>query len=138
MDTYALAHVLQKSPKSKAMYTKIIHKQLNTMVVNNRWKMGQATYCLCGKCNETWLHVLQCSAPAPTAHRELCLSDFELKLKRTKTYPPLADFLYDIMETIAQSPDEPVIANAKYHLESHRAYQRQSSIGWGIFFRGFI
>ena len=74
------------------------------MVVNNRWKMGQATYCLCGKCNETWLHVLQCSAPAPTAHRELCLSDFELKLKRTKTYPPLADFLYDIMETIAQSP----------------------------------
>ena len=65
-------------------------------------------------------------------------SDFELKLKRYKTYLPLADFLYELVETFAKNPEEPATANAKYNLIFHQAYQQQSNIGWENFFRGFI
>lgn len=48
VDTYALSRVLQKTPKRKVMYSKIIHKQLNIMVINNKWRLGEATCPLCG------------------------------------------------------------------------------------------
>lgn len=82
---------------------------------------------------ETWFHILQCSAPAQTTHRELCLTNFEIKLRRTKTYPPLADFFYEIFQSLNHDPIEPSIANAKYNLIFHKACQHQSSIGWEIF-----
>ena len=88
---------------------------------------------LCSQSNEDWYHVLQCTVPSPTTHRELYLFDFKLKLIRHKTYPPLADFLYEMVETFAQNPEELAIMNAKYNLIFHQAYQQQSNIGWEIF-----
>ena len=37
VDTYTLGRVFMKTPKRHAIYTKIIHRQLNTMSVNERW-----------------------------------------------------------------------------------------------------
>ena len=138
VDQYAIGRVFQKNKHKKCIYTKIMHKQLNTMEVNHRWKLGEATRPLCKSSKEDWLHVLKCSAPAPKSPHELCLETFETQLTRYRTYPPLADFIYEAMENLSDQPEEPLIANANYSLIFHQAYNQQSNIGWQYFFRGFI
>lgn len=82
--------------------------------------------------------MIQCIAPAPTVHRDLCLADLEAKLKFHNTYPPLADLIYEVISTQNLSPDAPVVANGKHILQFHRALHSQSSIGWDNFMRGLI
>ena len=40
IDQYALGRVLQKNKSKSAFYAKIIHKELNTMEVNHKWKLA--------------------------------------------------------------------------------------------------
>ena len=39
IDQYALARIIKKNPQYRLSYTKIIHKELNTMQVNRRWNL---------------------------------------------------------------------------------------------------
>ena len=122
IDQYALGRVFPKNKAQSAFYAKIIHKQFNTMEVNHKWKLGSDICPLCNKHKEDWLHTLQCTAPAQISHRDLCLADLELKLKQYKTYPPLADFIYETVANQNLQPEDPNIINPKYtymHSKKH-------------------
>ena len=120
------------------MYAKIIHKQLNTMTVNNKWNLESSTCPICGQHEEDWKHVLKCEAPLPSTHRELCLADLEIKLKNYKTCPPLADSIYDIVAQQDFNPESPTIVNPHYAYLFEQAYKSQCNIGWENFMRGYI
>ena len=44
VDTYTLGRVFMKTPHRRAIYSKIIHQELNTMVVNEKWS-GASNKC---------------------------------------------------------------------------------------------
>ena len=58
IDSYTLGRVIMKTPHRHQVYTKIIHKELNTMVVNAKWKMGPDPCPVCLSAVEDWFHVL--------------------------------------------------------------------------------
>ena len=54
VDTYTLGRDFSKTPKRQATYPKIIHRELNTMSVNERWS-GSSDRCpVCLNCREDW------------------------------------------------------------------------------------
>ena len=106
------------------------------MEVNHKWKLGSDICPLCNKQKEDWLHTLQCTAPVQISHRDLCLADLELKLKQYKTYPPLADFIYETVANQNLEPENPNIINPRYMNAFEKAYQSQINVGWDNFLRG--
>ena len=62
VDTYTLGRVFMKTPKRHAIYSKIIHRQLNTMSVNERWSGASHRRSVCLNCREDWSHHLQCQS----------------------------------------------------------------------------
>ena len=64
IDQYALARIIQKNPQYRLSYTKIIHKELNTMQVNRRWNLGSDICPLCLKEVEDWKHITLCTHEA--------------------------------------------------------------------------
>jgi len=138
IDQYALGRVFQKNKSGAAMYTKIVHNQLNTMMVNKKWNMGSDICPLCNSAKEDWLHILKCTAPAPSIHRDLCLAEFEEKMRLHRTYPPLAELFYEVLANPGSIPELPVVANPNFILLFEKAFQSQSMIGWNNFIRGFI
>ena len=63
IDTYTLGRVFQKKSKRQPVYSKIIHRQLNTMAVNERWS-GTSDRCpMCLNCREDHDHHLVCQSP---------------------------------------------------------------------------
>ena len=70
-----------------------MHRELNTMLVNNRWLMSDPTCPFCNKSNEDWKHVITCQAQAETHDR--CMADFEFMIAQHKTHPPLIEYIID-------------------------------------------
>ena len=48
IDSYALGRVLQRAKPYRNTYSKIIRKEINTMVINSRWMLGKP---ICTMCN---------------------------------------------------------------------------------------
>ena len=63
VDTYTLGRVIMKMPSRHAMYSKIIHKQLNTMSVNEKWTGTDNKCPVCMNGREDWMHPLVCQSP---------------------------------------------------------------------------
>ena len=60
VDTYILRRVIMKMPSRHAIYSKLIHKQLNTISVNETWT-GADDHCpVCMHEREDWMHPLVC------------------------------------------------------------------------------
>ena len=98
VDHYALGRAFKRNPQYKSAYTKIIHKQLNTMSVNSRWNIGSPMCPLCGIAIEDWKHVIMCANLDQDGVRKLFLEGFQTLLERHETYPPLMEFLIDYFE----------------------------------------
>ena len=64
IDTYALSRVLARTKSHRNFYFKIMHKELNTMTVNHRWKLGESTCPFCHGVQEDWKHIIHCAKPA--------------------------------------------------------------------------
>jgi len=139
VDQFALGRVIKKNKSRHAIYSKIIHRQLNTMTVNETWNLGKSQCPICCVKKEDWLHVVQCNAPSQKSHRELFLVELESKLEEHRTYPPLAQLLYGVFaDTTFETPEEPIIANPTFTLIFQRAFQEQNGIGWQNLARGFV
>lgn len=88
VDSYTLGRVIMKTPHKHQVNTKIIHKELNTMVVNARWKMGPHTCPVYLNEVEDWFHVLVFRSPDMMRIREGVMTDLMIDMDRFKTYPP--------------------------------------------------
>lgn len=140
IDSYTLGRVIMKTSHRHQIYTKIIHKELNTMVVNERWGMGSNICPVCTKEVEDWFHVLVCRNPDMIRIRDGVICDLSIDFERLKTYPPLAKYIITYLENLHQkrSPDQPPTVDQKYHSKFQQAYVNQCSIGWDNFLRGII
>ena len=106
VDIYTLGRVFDKNKKRQAMYSKIIHRQLNVMSVNEKWK-GTSDRCpVCLTCREDHSHHLICQSPDMKRKREEILGNFDTDLMHFKTYPPLQEFFIDFFEkcTVENNP----------------------------------
>ena len=138
IDTYALGRAMNRSKLYRNTYSKIIHRELNTMTVNHRWKLGDPACPFCHIEQENWKHVLTCSNHVRQEMREKCIAEFELLLEQYTTYPPLAEFIIEFITSNTFRPDEPSIENSRYCLLFHQAFTKQHQIGWDNFSRGLI
>ena len=114
IDTYALGRVLKRTKPYRNIYFKIMHKQLNTMMVNQQWMQSDPICPFCKKSKETWIHVITCNAPVRKAIRDKYISDFDLMLSQHKTYPPLHEFFLKFITNLNFSPHEPVVVNSNF------------------------
>ena len=140
IDTYTLGRVMTKTPYRHAMYAKIIHKQLNTMSVNERWS-GTSDKCpVCLKDREDWMHPLVCQSPDMVRVRDKILSDFEADMEFFKTYPPLSDYIMAYFRNLHMDtiPPPPGLVDQRYMVEFYNAYDNQCKIGWNNFCRGIV
>ena len=138
LDTYAIARVIQRGKPYKNAYSKIIHKSLNTMTVNQKWKLGDSLCPFCKNSREDWKHIITCKNQVRHDMREKCILDFELALQQHHTYPPLADFIIEFITDNNFDPEEPMVINPRYCLLFHKAFHRQKQVGWENFSRGLI
>ena len=138
IDTYAIARVIQRGKPYKNAYSKIIHKSLNTMTVNQQWKLGDSLCPFCKNSKEDWKHIITCKNRVRNEMREKCIIDFELALQQHHTYPPLADFILEFITENTFDPEEPMVINPRYCLLFHNAFHRQKQVGWENFSRGLI
>ena len=67
-------------PSRHAMYSKIIHKQLNTMSVNEKWAGAENKCPVCLNAKEDWWHLLVCQSPDMIRVRDKLMNDFEANL----------------------------------------------------------
>ena len=120
-----------KMPSRHAMYSKIIHKQLNTMSVNEKWTGADDKCPVFMHEREDWMHPLVCQSPDMIRVRDKLLADFEADLDYFKTYPPLADFIIKYLRNmhVNRLPEEPELIEQRYMVEFHNAYDNQSKIG---------
>ena len=119
IDTYALGRAMNRSKLYRNAYSKIIHRELNTMTVNHRWKLGDPACPFCHIEQENWKHVLTCSNHVRQEMREKCIAEFELLLEQYTTYPPLVEFIIEFITSNTFRPDEPSIENSRYCLLFH-------------------
>ena len=138
INTYALGRVFQRSKTYRNTYSKIMHKQLNIILVNIHWMMSDTNCPLCHLSKEDRKHIITCNAPVQTDMRNRCISDFDLMLAQHNTYPPLHEFLVDFITQQNFSPHEPDVVNPRYGELFQRAYKVQNQIGWEIFSCGLI
>ena len=138
IDTYAIARVIQRTKPYRSTYSKIMHRSLNTMTINHKWKLGDPICPFCRSHNEDWKHILTCNSPPRSMIRKKCILEFESALHDHNTYPPLAEFILSFISENDFNPEEPSIINPRYCLLFHQAYHRQQQIGWENFSRGFI
>lgn len=89
IDKYALGRVMQKTKSHQNIYSKILHIELNTMKVNQKWKLGDPTCPFCNIEKEDWTHIITCNDKVRKIMRKKCIADFEILLDEHKTYPPL-------------------------------------------------
>lgn len=61
--SHALALVWISTSSRRAMYSKIIHRQLNTMSVNETWSWTDDKCLVCLHEREDWIHPLVCQSP---------------------------------------------------------------------------
>ena len=109
------------------------------MQVNEKWGIGSSTCPLCFKAPEDWKHLYVCTSPDIKRVREEFTSEFEKRLKRHNTYPPLREFILDTLEFPSfDAPDAPTIVNPRYTLAMDKAFSSQTNIGWPNFYRGII
>ena len=109
LDTYAIVRVLQRTKPYRNTYSKIIHKSLNTMTVNHKWKLGDPLCPFCKTTCEDWKHIITCKNKVRNDMHEKCITDFELALQQHHTYPPLADFIIEFITENNFDPEEPVM-----------------------------
>lgn len=119
---------------TKQTYTKIIHQELNTMVVNRRWNLGTDICPICMKEIEDWKHITRCTHDEIVSEKKQFIAGFQVILDRHKTYPPLSEFLIDyVTNNDFTEPMEPLILNPRYTFVLHEAFTSQSYLGWNIF-----
>ena len=120
-----------KMPSRHAMYSKIIHKQLNTMSANEKWTGADDKCPVFMHEREDWMHPLVCQSPDMIRVRDKLLADFEADLDYFKTYPPLADFIIKYLRNmhVNRLSEEPELIEQRYMVEFHNAYDNQSKIG---------
>ena len=140
VDTYTLGRVISKMPSRHAMYSKIIHKQLNTMSVNAKWTGAENKCPVCLNEKEDWWHPLVCQSPDMIRVRDKLMNDLEANLEFFKTYPPLAAFILKYFRNLHlhEKPEEPGIIERNYMVEFYNAFENQGRIGWGNFCRGLV
>lgn len=78
LDTYAITRVLQRTKPHRNTYSKTIHKSLNTMTVNHRYKLGDPLCPFCKTTREDWKHIVTCENQVRNEMRERSIADFEL------------------------------------------------------------
>lgn len=100
IDTYTLGRVFQKAPRRKPMYSKIIHSQLNTMVVNERWSASSDKCPVYLRCREENQHHLVCPSEDMSRKRDGLLRNFEMDPQYFNTYPPLLEFIIEFFENL--------------------------------------
>ena len=140
IDQYTLGRVIMKNPSRHAMYTKIIHGELNTMVVNEKWSQSSDRCPVCLNAREDWLHPLMCQSVDMIRKRYELLIDFDERLRAFKTYPPLRSFIVNFFKNLyrCQKPEAPTILDPKYIVEFNAAYEKQEELGWNNFCRGIV
>ena len=140
LDTYTLGRVLMKTPHRRAIYSKIINRELNTMVVNEKWS-GASNKCpVCLHTRENSMHHLQCQSQDMRRAKDSFLSDFDMDLISFKTYPPLQEFIIEFFEKLhsGQALECPDTVDQLYMVELQMAYEEQNDIGWENFARGLL
>ena len=122
----------------KITHSKIIHKELNTMLVNHRWMMSHPVCPFCHTTKEGWKHVSTCKPQVRVEMRDECISDFELKLEQHHTYLPLFELLVDFVTQQNFDQYEPNVVNPRYCILFQCAFATQNQIGWENFSHGII
>ena len=121
------------------MYAKIVHKQLNTMQINAKWGIGSSICPLCFKAPEDWTHLYVCTCPDMQRVRDEFASEIEISLKKHNTYPPLRDFILEMLDFPSfHFPEALVVVNPLYTLVADSAFQSQTNMGWSNFYRGIV
>ena len=140
IDSYTLGRVFLKNPKRHSICTKIIHRELNTMSVNEKWN-GSSDKCpVCLVEREDWRHPLVCQNPDLIRVREHYINEFEIQLEYFKTHPPLANYIINFLRNlhVQEKPDPPQIMDQRYLVEFYAAFQNQTKLGWNNFCRGIV
>lgn len=122
------------------MYSKIIHRQLNTMAINEKWS-GTSDKCpVCLTSREDDQHHLKCQSNDMVRKRDEFLGNFEMDLIHFNTYPPLQEFLMEFFEKVHvhEEPLCPDTVDPRYIVELQLAFEDQNAIGWHNFARGMI
>ena len=140
IDTYTIGRVLTRNPTHHAMYSKIMHRQLNTMDVNEQWSGSDDRCPVCLTQREDWLHPLQCQSQDMVRVRERLISEMMESFDSFKTYPPLAEFIVEYLRNlhVHRLPFPPDSVDPKFMVEFQLAYEEQAVIGWDLFLRGFV
>ena len=125
IDTYTPGQVFQKTPRRRPIYSKIIHRQLNTMVVNEKWSSTSDKCPVCLTTREDDQHHLKCMSQDMTRKREELLGNFDMDLTNSNTYPPLQEFIIDFFENLhtQNMPDCPDTVDPHYIVEVQLALE---------------
>ena len=140
VDMYTLGRVISKTQNRHCIYSKIVHKELNTMSVNKKWS-GSSDRCpVCLNAREDWIHPLVCQRKDLMRKRDELLIEFEHRLTEFKTYPPLQCFILNFFRNLYRNrtPHPPTTTDPKYIIEFNDAYDNQTALGWDNFCRGII